>query len=107
MSQTTETDRLILAGSYSDICHFIDKSNLDDLEQLITPCDMRSEIEQALKKGSEVVVLFASNEGTDYCFLPNAQRGGVCTNSCTEWTDCVDMDDLEMRWVNFDEKWSN
>jgi hypothetical protein len=98
---------LSLSGSFAPIVINFNLSNKESIDDLVTPCDMAKEITESLENASESSVLFASYEGTHYCYFPAAGRGAVCTDANSEWTDCFSMDDLERRWNDYDNSWSN
>lgn len=86
--------------------------NLPDDQPYALPCDMASEITEALRSGRETHIDYRreweySQEATHFIYFPTAGRGGACEGGNTDWTDCDGLDDLAERWANYDEQWSN
>lgn len=109
-SQTT------IAGSFNDIVKIFSASDLESQLLEISAIDMRQEVLAALGGEDtelEPEVYYASwvadgdSESTQYCYFPNAGRGAVSCGGNSEWTDCSGLDDLERRWNDYDNSWSN
>lgn len=92
----------------------ITAADIENIEALITPIDMRCETIDAMRSGVETVVQYRtipnytdSSEALHLVYFPKSQRGGVCDGGNTQWTDCAGLDDLFDRYVNCEERWSN
>ena len=86
-----------------------DANNLHEIEDDGLPCDMKMEIESAIRSGREAEIeyraMWESNEQkTHLTYFPEAGRGGLCEGGNTNWTDCSD---LKSMLTITDEKWSN
>lgn len=97
-----------IAGSFHEIVEVITSADaVKNYQTGISFVDQRNETYKALATGAETEVYFAVHQGRHYLYFPNAERGAVCVGGQSEWTDCRGMDDLEHRYDNFDELWSN
>jgi hypothetical protein len=113
LTQTQET----IAGSFGEVVKIFTTSDLELGLIEISANDMRSEALAALagkdtEQESEIyyaswVAKDGDSESTQYCYFPNARRGAVCSGGDSEWTDCNSLDDLERRWNDYDNSWSN
>jgi hypothetical protein len=106
----------IISGSFSQVVEIFTTSDLESGLIQISSNDMRLEALAALAgKGTErePEIYYASwvadgdTESTQYCYFPKAGRGAVCAGGNSEWTDCDGLDDLEGRWNDYDNSWSN
>lgn len=90
----------------------VTQDNLDSIRSL----SLRREADSALEAGDAPeyrLVVDIGDDGyqtgtaTEYLYLPDPGRGGVCEGGDPEWTDADDMDDLIDRWANYETHWSN
>jgi hypothetical protein len=114
MTNLTESQKTIV-GTFNKIVKIFTLSDLDDLLE-VSAVDMRQEIERALlgdETEQESEIYYATwikdgdSESTQYCYFPAAGRGAVCAGGYSEWTDCNGLDDLERRWGDYENSWTN